>query len=1376
MTYAILVLAVVPALAVDKPLPQSSSHFSLEPKALYAAASEVKSTEGAEASELDDEDIFTIDPNGRCVYTHYAVFKILTQKGVEGWDRISATWEPWHEERPTLRARVITPDYAIHELDPKTITDAPEGEDDPDVYSDRRVLHAPLPAVATGSVVEEEFVSPSNPLFPGSGYFGWRTFGPVGVPVKQHLLVIDAPSSLPLKYVLKNLPDLQPQRSETNGRVKIIFEYHPSSPMDEPDDFLPRGEFASPSVLFSVGSTWAQVTDGYAKVVEDTLNAAQVKPLVEKLVRGKSSRQEKEQALLSFLDKEVRYTGVEFASNSILPHPAGETLTHKYGDCKDKALLLVAMLRAAGIPAYMALLNTGRALGVLPDLAAMALFDHAIVYVPGEPDQWIDATDEYARLGQLPIGDQGHSALIVRAGTQTLVPIPEDPSQTNTLLELREIHLAENGPARIVETTRPGGCFESDYRQDYVDRENKKTNESLTGYMKSQYLAEKLDHWDRSDPSDFSHPFELVLESAKAKRGITDLDQAVAAIRMEGVFSNLPEELQKREEPDDKSAAGTEPKKKRTADYELPEAFLKEWQYKIIPPLGFQPAPLPHDAKVTLGPALLTEQFSADSDGVVHADIRFDTVKRRFTVAEATELRNKVAEIEAAEPIDINFEPVGKILQKQGKMRESFQSYHDMIAQHPKEAVHHLQFAQALLEGGMGETARNEARLAVQLEPNSALAEKTLANILEYDLVGRRFRPGSDYAGAAAAFRAAAKLDPEEKAIVANLAILLEYNEDGLRYGPGAKLQDAVAEYRSLTPDELDELGVKNNLAYALFYAGEFSEALKYAKTLDPQPKALIVACVAAQNGSEEAITEAGKLLSEDTELKKTLNAAGEMLLKLRKYSLVADLWQGGAAGENAARSMALASIYRKARRHEEIQFQNNPEDVAIEYILILADPNATVEKLTLILSKNARAVLSNTDHRELKRSMEGGVRLRQSAARSGYLWDVTMDFRLQSAEPKSEGNDAVGYRETVQIPNGKPMAVFVVKEDGQYKVLDPDQNPDAIGLEILDRVAAHNLEGARVLLDWMREEQHLGGGDDPLSGPIFPRFWTKGKEADANQMRLAAAVFLSLHKPTAQQGVMILEEARKSARSDAERTNLDLALVDGYFHLHDYEKRLADCSELAKQYPESSRAFTCQTWTLRALGRFADGQAVAEERLKRLPDDADALRALEWNAAAQEDYRAAYDYGRKLVEADKFDPTDLNNLAWLSLFFERPGGPDIESALRSSRLKENDYHTLHTLGCLYAEVGKTKEAYEVLSHAMDLHNLVEPDADFWYALGRIAEQYGERETAIADYAKVTKPEEAIDMPQSTYRLAQMRLKVLQNNPPPGGHGAKAAN
>ncbi|MEI9969994.1 MAG: hypothetical protein WDM87_15740 [Terracidiphilus sp.] len=159
----------------------------------------------------------------------------------------------------------------------------------------------------------------------------------------------------------------------------------------------------------------------------------------------------------------------------------------------------------------------------------------------------------------------------------------------------------------------------------------------------------------------------------------------------------------------------------------------------------------------------------------------------------------------------------------------------------------------------------------------------------------------------------------------------------------------------------------------------------------------------------------------------------------------------------------------------------------------------------------------------------------------------MTEDILLQMLDPKGEGDDATGYREKVQLLGGTTMTVFVVKEDGQYKLLDTLDKPNAIGLEMLDRINAGDLKGAKTLLDWLREDQHLEGGDDPLGGPVFPRFWIKGEVADARKMKLAAAAIMVSTKPTVAQGVAVLEAALKDAAGDRERTNIEIALAEGY-------------------------------------------------------------------------------------------------------------------------------------------------------------------------------------------------------------------------------------
>ncbi len=96
-------------------------------------------------------------------------------------------------------------------------------------------------------------------------------------------------------------------------------------------------------------------------------------------------------------------------------------------------------------------------------------------------------------------------------------------------------------------------------------------------------------------------------------------------------------------------------------------------------------------------------------------------------------------------------------------------------------------------------------------------------------------------------------------------------------------------------------------------------------------------------------------------------------------------------------------------------------------------------------------------------------------------------------------------------------------------------------------------------------------------------------------------------------------------------------------------------------------------------------------------------------------------------------------------------------AAVKSPRLAS----ILHTLACLYAEEGKTKEAHDLLLRGMDDMNLDEPNDAYWFAFGRIAEQYGEREIALADYRKLEKPKQPLAIPTSTWRLAQIRLKAM---------------
>jgi transglutaminase-like putative cysteine protease/Flp pilus assembly protein TadD len=1348
--------------AQQDPQPWSAPHFSVPAKDLYLAASSTPTRDGENVTLFDDDEEFRFDEAGRLTHVGHYIYKVLTAKGAEGWDNLSVGWDPWHEMRPVIRARVIEPDYTEHVLDPKAITEEPARGGDYKSYSDGKRLRAPLPAIGPGVVVEEEYLERETEPFFTPGRVGRAFFGHERTPVAHSRAVFEAPLSLPLRIETRLLPEVTPKRVEADGRTTTTYEIGALEGVEARDANLPPDAYLFPEIDYSTGASWQALATEYSKIVDSKADGDAVRSIVEGLIKGKSSVTEKEAVILDYLDSEVRYTGIEFGEAAIVPHNPAETLALKYGDCKDKAMLLVAMLRAAGIPAYVALLNAGSRLDVPANLPGMGLFDHAIVYVPGTPALWIDATDQYARLGQLPINDQGRHALIARPESTALTLTPESASRDNVLLELREIRLGENGPATVIEKTVPTGVFESHYRSFYADKPDKETRDSLTGYVKAQYIADKLTSVERTDPGDLSKQFELTLACEKARRGYTDLNNAIAAIRVDTLFQQLPEELTRKEDSEAKKNDADKAKTPRTADWELDQPFTAEWKYRIVPPAGFVPKELPKDDTIAMGPARLTEKFSKGSDGVVEADVAFDSGKRRYTVAEATAVRNKVAAMLAAPAIMVSFEPEGEALLRLGEVKEALASYRGLISANPNDALHHLQVARVLLQAGMGEAARAEAREAVKLDPNSALAERTLADILKHDLVGRDLRPGTDWAAAAAAYRAAEKLDPDDHTAQGNLGILLEYDAAGRRYGGQSNLKQAVSEYEKLGEDKLAELQIPNNLPYAMFYSGDAAGAIQAAQRLNPPPVALIAASRAILQGSKEGLAEINKASNSDAAFKDTARTAGEMLMNTRNYGLAADFLQAGAAGDNAAQTMGLAAMLRGAKRHEDLQFANTPTDLVKRAFLLTMDPNLTQATMEAILSRNALVVFRAVDPEDRKKVLNAGKKMNSQLARQDNSLDVTIDILLQAFDPKGDGDDATGYREKVQIPGGPAITFFVVKEGGQYKMLDNSDKPNAIALEILDRIKAGDLNGAKALLDWLREDQHLGGGDDPLGGPVFPRYWIKGEAADTHKMTLAAAALMVETKSTAAQGVKLLEDARTGAATDREKTKIELALAMGYAQLEEYEKLEAVGSDLMKEVPESRLAFMMDEQGLIGLRRYDAALTLADARLKLLDNDADALQAKMQVEASRGNYAAARGWIQKLIDQGKANASLLNSMAWFSLYTGKADETDVATAMKATQMDHDNPAILHTLACLNAEVGKSKEAHDLLLHAMDDLNLDEPNDDYWYAFGRIAEQYGERDTAVSDYRKLEKPKNAMMIPTSSWQLAQNRLKAME--------------
>ena len=1346
----------------------SGPAFSADSESLRKAAVEIKAAKDTDATILLSEFNVSFDAAGKAVKHRHLIYRIETQEGVEGWSEVRGNWEPWYQARPEIKARVIAPDGVMHSLDPATLNDVPVHENAPDLYSDERAFGGPLPALAPGAIVEEEVVTRDSAVFFSGGSVEQFVLAR-NVPVQKTRIVLSHPESLPFHYVLHGLAEAAINKTVTNGVETIILDKGRLEPYSNQHTFLPPDVFLYPEIEFSTGTSWQNVSSEYARQLNQKLRVADVQPLVSKLELGTQPGMDTVRRIVAALHKNVRYTGIEFGESSIIPQFPGETLKRKYGDCKDKATLLITMLRAAGISANLALLSSGPGQDTNPDLPGMGTFDHAIVYVPAAgaiPELWIDATAQHSRVGDLPDMDYGRRALIVDEKTTGLKTIPELTSDKNVHIETREFVLADYGPARIVEKDEQFGPTEAEYR-DYYGGDAKKVKQSSEDYVKSTYLADSLTSLDKTDPGDLDKPFTVTF-IAKGRRGFSELNNSVVYIPVGNIFDGMPKyfltsEKQAKDESEDSDEDVIQP---RTVDW-LITPFVTEWHYKITAPAGFKIRALPQDKDEKLGSARFTQKYSVHDDGaVVEASLKFDSGKARLTVNEAKELRDAVLKIRSGDGISITFDQAGSSLISAGKIREALSVDRQLVARHPKDALQRVRLALALLAAGLGEKAKATAKEAIALEPSSARAFSELAWILEHDQIGRRFGKGFDYDGAVAAYRKAKQLDPKDKPIRANLAILLEYGPDGVRYSKKAHLEDAIQEFKDLKKlDEEYAQSYEDYIPYDLWYLGRFKEVIDYVSAMPSSDmrKGLIVAAVAALEGTDAALKKSLEITSREQDRGQALMNAGWLLTRLRKYPQGADLLAAGASGQKDENQVgAYAARLRKNRPREELKIDDStPTGVILKMFNLMYMDDVNVADIRALESKD---VQSSYDPVEEKKGYESVLGLyRAEAERAGVSTDVLFDTVLSNALFSTEGDDALGYKVTVQTPGAQPQEIFVVHEDNRYRIVafGGASNAQAMGWEALARLKRNDIIGARKWLDWARDKVHINQGDDPLSGQPFPHFWTKGQQGDEAAIRAAALVLLpSADLKDAHLAAVL--EARNNAKTDAIRTDLNLVLAHAYAAQQKWTELLGVSEELMKESPDSFIAFSLATRAYAGLKRFDEWEKLLQTRLQAHPDEPDYIRS----AASLADYRGQFTKSRQLlkglIDRGSASANDLNSYAWDALYTgEKIDQDALDAAHRASDLTKNsNFSILHTVACLYAASGKTKEAREYLMKAMEKENLGEPDSAVWLALAAIAEQYGETDAARAMYARVEK--EKVEYPTGNFVLAQQRLAALQ--------------
>lgn len=180
-------------------------------------------------------------------------------------------------------------------------------------------------------------------------------------------------------------PAERSERTSKDGTDYFIQEKDIPAVRFEND--TPSWEIQGSFVQVTEYAIWAQVMEWSSALFQLPQNAhPDVERQVQELTRGLPTLEAKVLAVVQFVQDEIRYLGLELGESSHRPYPPEEVLRRRFGDCKDKSLLLVAMLRCLHVRAEVALVNSSYGRAVHDFLPSPLAFDHAIVWLELAPE------------------------------------------------------------------------------------------------------------------------------------------------------------------------------------------------------------------------------------------------------------------------------------------------------------------------------------------------------------------------------------------------------------------------------------------------------------------------------------------------------------------------------------------------------------------------------------------------------------------------------------------------------------------------------------------------------------------------------------------------------------------------------------------------------------------------------------------------------------------------------------------------------------------------------------------------------------------------------------------------------------------------------
>jgi hypothetical protein len=428
--------------------------------------------EKTDAVLLYSEDITIVQPDGKIKGFERRAYKILRPDGRD-YGTIRA-YPSSATKVGAMRGWCIPAQGKDFEVKDKDATEtAAFGIENGILATDFREKILKIPASEPGNIVGYEIEYQERPYVLQGHWMFQGTY-----PTKEARYTVQLPPGWEYKAVWINHPEVVPTpigNNQWQWVVKDVPEIRWEAEMPPLSGmagqmvvaFLPPGGTQNGRVI-----DWSDVGKWESSLASGRRDASpEIKQKVAALTANVTSDLGKMQSLAQFMQNDIRYVGIELGIGGWQPHAATDVFSHRYGDCKDKATLLSAMLKEAGFDSYYVIVNTRRGVVLSAMPASPFWFNHVILAVrlpENLTDDSLEAVLVHPKLGRLTIFDPtdeftpfGHIRGQLQ-GNYALLVMPDG----GDLVRLPDLAPARNGVTRTAKMTLdPAGHLKGDVRE-----------------------------------------------------------------------------------------------------------------------------------------------------------------------------------------------------------------------------------------------------------------------------------------------------------------------------------------------------------------------------------------------------------------------------------------------------------------------------------------------------------------------------------------------------------------------------------------------------------------------------------------------------------------------------------------------------------------------------------------------------------------------------------------------------------------------------------------------------------------------------------------------------------------------------------------------